>query len=152
MATPILLLTAKGETDARIAGLEAGADDYLVKPFEMDELAARVRALGRRKQTAPRRQHALGQLTLDIEPLQLSHNGSPLDIPKRELSVLAKLVEAEGRVVNKQALLDHLYGIGSETDEKVIEVYISRLRKRIQPFGASIRVNRGIGYSLVGDL
>lgn len=145
---PVILLTARTSTDDRVSGLDAGADDYLVKPFEMDELAARVRALGRRKRTTPKRLMKIGDLTLDLEALQLTNNDHPLDIPKRELGLLVCLAEAEGGVVSKQRLLDHLYGTGSETDEKVIEVYVSRLRKRIHPFGVSIKVNRGIGYAL----
>lgn len=146
---PVILLTAQSSTHDRVAGLDAGADDYLVKPFEMDELAARVRAVGRRKQAALNRFVAIGQLSLEIESLQLLFEGTALDIPKRELSVLACLANANGRVVGKQTLLDHVYGVGSETDEKVIEVYVSRLRKRLLPYGTSIRVSRGIGYSLV---
>ena len=74
-----------------------------------------------------------------------------LDIPRRELTVLAALVDARGRTVSKRALLDQVYGAGSETDEKVIEVYVSRLRKRLGPYGVTIRVHRGIGYSVEGD-
>ncbi|MDJ0627741.1 MAG: response regulator transcription factor [Rhodobacter sp.] len=145
---PVILLTARSSTADRVAGLDAGADDYLVKPFAMDELAARVRALARRKDVAPRRMLALGALQLDYEALQLSDAEGPLDVPRRELSVLAALALAKGATVSKDRLLDHVYGIGSETDEKVIEVYVSRLRKRLAPYGINIRVHRGIGYSL----
>ncbi|MDJ0824605.1 MAG: response regulator transcription factor [Rhodobacter sp.] len=145
---PVILLTARSGTEDRITGLDAGADDYLGKPFAMDELAARVRALGRRKHTPPRRSLDLGSLRLDLESLQLSKDGAALDIPRRELTVLASLAEAGGRAVSKQALLDQVYGTGSETDEKVIEVYVSRLRKRLARHGVRIRVSRGIGYAL----
>ncbi len=148
---PVILLTARTSTEDRVAGLDAGADDYLAKPFAMDELAARVRAVGRRKAKAPRRIVDLGRLKLDLEALQLLDGERALDIPRRELTVLAALVEASGRAVSKKALLDQVYGTGSETDEKVIEVYVSRLRKRLRAHGIAIRVNRGIGYSLAVD-
>ena len=146
---PVILLTARTSTRDRVLGLDAGADDYLVKPFEMDELAARVRAVARRKGVAPKRVIDLGPLTLDIETPQLLHGETSVDVPRRELSVLVALAEAAGGSVSKEKLLDKVYGAGSETDDKVVEVYISRLRKRLSAFGVSIRVNRGIGYALV---
>ncbi|MEM7718076.1 MAG: response regulator transcription factor [Pseudomonadota bacterium] len=146
---PVILLTARGATQDRVHGLDAGADDYLVKPFSMDELVARIRALGRRKTVAPRRSFAIGPLTLELEPLQLTSADTPLDVPRRELTVLAGLAEANGAPVSKDHLLDRVYGVGSETDEKVIEVYVSRLRKRLSPHGVNIRVIRGIGYALL---
>lgn len=146
---PVILLTARSTTQDRVAGLDAGADDYLVKPFEMDELAARIRALSRRKDIAPRRRIDIGQLTLDLESPQLLANGTAIEVPRRELSVLVALAEARGTPVSKETLLDKTYGAGSGTDEKVVEVYISRLRKRLSEYNVSIRVHRGIGYALV---
>ena len=145
---PVILLTARAGTSDRVAGLDAGADDYLVKPFEMDELSARVRALARRRAVPPRTSIKLGPLVLDPGALRLSRNEETIDLPRRELALLVALAEAAGRPVPKGALLDQLYGTGSETDERVIEVYVSRLRKRLAPHGLSIRVERGIGYSL----
>ncbi len=149
--TPVILLTARSRTEDRVIGLDAGADDYLVKPFEMDELAARVRALGRRGDVAPRRVAALGALELDLETFQLKAQTGPLDVPRQELKVLTALVNARGTVVPKSRLLDQVYGVGSETNETVIEVYVSRLRKRLKPHGVRIQVHRGIGYSLAVD-
>lgn len=146
---PVILLTARSTTQERVAGLDAGADDYLVKPFAMDELAARVRALARRKDVAPLRKVDLGPLTLDIETPQLLDRDEVIDVPRRELSVLVALAEAGGHPVSKTALLDKVYGIGSGTDDKVVEVYISRLRKRLAKHHISIRVHRGIGYALI---
>ncbi|MEM0946505.1 MAG: response regulator transcription factor [Pseudomonadota bacterium] len=146
---PVILLTARSSTEDRVIGLDAGADDYLVKPFAMDELAARVRALARRKEVAPRRTIAIGQLTLDIETPQLLGASGPLDVPRRELAFLVALSEAGGAPVSKDRLLDKVYGAGSGTDDKVVEVYVSRLRKRLSGAGVSIRVHRGIGYALV---
>ncbi len=145
---PVILLTARSTTQDRVDGLDAGADDYLIKPFAMDELAARVRALARRKAVAPRRSFAIGALTLELEPPRLLDEKTTLDVPRRELSVLVALAEAQGAAVRKEQLLAHVYGAGSETDEKVIEVYISRLRKRLARYDVRISVQRGIGYAL----
>ncbi|CTQ55977.1 Transcriptional regulatory protein tctD [Roseibium album] len=145
---PVILLTARSETQDRVLGLDAGADDYLVKPFEMEELAARIRALSRRRGTAPVQTIEVGPLNLDIGTLQLQEDGVALDFPRRELALLAALAKAHGRTVSKASLLDQLYGAGSETDDKVIEVYVSRLRKRLSPYDIHIQVHRGIGYSL----
>ncbi|MBW4709723.1 response regulator transcription factor [Roseobacter sp. YSTF-M11] len=148
---PVILLTARSTTQERVAGLDAGADDYLVKPFEMDELAARVRALARRKDVAPRRTVDLGQLTLDVEAPQLLHRGEAVEVPRRELSLLVALAQAGGTPVAKETLLDKVYGVGSGTDDKVVEVYVSRLRKRLARYDVSIRVHRGIGYALIAS-
>ncbi|MEO1551276.1 MAG: response regulator transcription factor [Pseudomonadota bacterium] len=147
-ARPVILLTARASTAERVAGLDAGADDYLVKPFAMDELSARVRALSRRQTERLEQDLALGPLRLNLERLHLSHEGTALDVPRRELTVLGALARAKGRPVGKDVLLDAVYGTGSETDEQVIEVYVSRLRKRLGAYGVRIRVTRGIGYSL----
>ncbi|MGC3939910.1 response regulator transcription factor [Roseobacter sp. EG26] len=146
---PVILLTARSATQDRVEGLDAGADDYLVKPFEMDELAARIRALARRKDVAPRRTIEIGSLTLDLETPQLLAGQELIDVPRRELSVLVALAEAGSMPVSKETLLDKTYGVGSGTDDKVVEVYVSRLRKRLSVFDVSIRVHRGIGYALV---
>lgn len=147
-ATPVLLLTARASTGDRVKGLDAGADDYLVKPFEMEELEARVRALARRRPDALRETEALGGLTFDHAARQLFSGEAPLDLPRRELAVFECLLENRGRIVSKTVLLDRVYGVGSETEEKVIEVYISRLRKRLAGFGVAIRTARGLGYML----
>lgn len=148
---PVILLTARSATEDRVQGLDAGADDYLVKPFAMEELSARIRALARRKDVAPRRTLKVGSLTLDLEPLELRSDDARLDVPRRELVLLAALAEARGAVLSKEQLLTHVYGTGSEADEKVIEVYVSRLRKRLAQHGVTIRVRRGIGYAVEAD-
>ncbi|MEO1195263.1 MAG: response regulator transcription factor [Pseudomonadota bacterium] len=147
-ARPVILLTARASTEDRVKGLDLGADDYLVKPFAMEELAARVRALGRRKPDRVRQTHDIGPLTLDLAGPSLSYGATMLDLPRREVLLLAALAEAGGSPVSKTSLLDQLYGAGSETDDKVIEVYVSRLRKRLSSHGITIRVIRGIGYAL----
>ncbi len=147
-ARPVILLTARSGTEDRVAGLDAGADDYLAKPFAMDELAARVRALSRRRAVPLQEALSIGPLALDVAALQLSKDGVQIEVPRRELTVLAALAQSNGRPVSKENLLDQVYGTGSETDEKVIEVYVSRLRRRLAPHGIRIQVARGIGYSL----
>ncbi len=148
---PVILLTAQSSTEDRVAGLDAGADDYLVKPFAMDELAARIRALARRKDVPPRRSLEVGPLTLDVETPQLFDDGVAVDVPRRELAILVALAEAGGKPVSKERLLGRVYGTGTDTGDKVIEVYVSRLRKRLADHGVTIRVNRGIGYALVAS-
>lgn len=145
---PVILLTARGETEDRVTGLDAGADDYLVKPFEMDELVARIRALSRRRQVSLRTTVTLGDLTLQMDPPQLFAATRTVDVPRRELTVLATLARSVGTAMSKTQLLDAVYGVGAEADEKVIEVYVSRLRKRLAPHGVRILVQRGIGYYL----
>ena len=145
---PVLILTAQAETEHRVQGLDAGADDYLVKPFEMEELVARVRALGRRSPRPLRRVLSLGAVQLDCDARQVSLGDEPVALPRREVSLLEKLLTAQGRSVSKQDILDHLYGAGADVEEAAVEVHISRLRKRLKPHGLSIRVQRGIGYSL----
>ena len=145
---PVVILTARGETAERIAGLDAGADDYLVKPFDMDELMARIRAAARRRGAGLSGPRRIGPLELDCEGLRLSRDGAALDLPRREIATLAALAEAEGRAVSKAAILDRVYGTGGDVDAKVVEVYVSRLRKRLAPHGIDIRVRSGIGYVL----
>ncbi|RMH52678.1 MAG: DNA-binding response regulator [Alphaproteobacteria bacterium] len=145
---PVILLTARDAVGDRVAGLDAGADDYLVKPFAMDELVARLRALARRRAVAPTRAVVLGPLTLELEPPVLRAPSGPLAVPRRELSLLATLAEAPGRPVPKERLLTRSWGTGADVTDKAVEVYVSRLRRRLAPFGVSIRTARGIGYVL----
>ena len=145
---PVLMLTAQSDTSDRILGLDSGADDYLVKPFEMEELSARIRALSRRKVQADRKEPSIGSLKFDITARMILGPDGPLAVPRREVSLFETLLAANGRTVSKQALLDHLYGTGTDVDEPVVEVYVSRLRKRLKPYGVEIRVQRGLGYAL----
>lgn len=143
---PVLMLTAKSDISDKIAGLDAGADDYLAKPFEMDELAARIRALNRRTQTGTMREDRIGTLTFDAAARQVFGPRGPLDLPRREVAIFEALLAAQGRTVSKQVLLDKVYGTGTAVEEQVVEVYVSRLRKRIQKYGLEIKVQRGLGY------
>ncbi len=146
--TPVILLTARGETKDRVTGLDAGADDYLVKPFDMEELDARIRALIRRK---PREEGALeqfGSLSFDKTGRRLLAEGQDLNLPRRELAAFECFFDRAGQIVPKAVLANHLYGVGSDIEEKVVEVYISRLRKRLAPHGVEFKVARGIGYMM----
>ena len=146
--TPVILLTARAETQDRVMGLDAGADDYLVKPFAMEELDARVRALVRRRPAMAATLQDAGPLQFDTAARQVLHEGEPLDIPRRELALFEALFGAQGRRLSKSALVDHLYGVGADVEESVVEVYISRLRKRLAPHGLRISAARGLGYML----
>ncbi len=143
---PVLLLTARSETQDKIKGLDTGADDYLSKPFEMEEFGARIRALSRRVSEQSKRVTSIGAVTFDLGARMVSGPDGPLDIPRREVALFERLLMAEGRIVSKQLLLDSLYGTGADVDEPVVEVYVSRLRKRLQPYGVEIIVKRGLGY------
>jgi two-component system OmpR family response regulator len=148
-ARPVILLTARADTDDRVRGLDAGADDYLIKPFEMAELEARVRALLRRRAVPQQHLRSIGALDYDASARQLFSDGVELDIPRRELSVFECLLLAEGRTVSKSLVLDHVYGVGADAEETVVEVYASRLRGRLKPYGIIIRTRRGLGYQML---
>ncbi len=150
--TPVILLTARGETDERVAGLDAGADDYLTKPFEMDELEARLRALARRKDLEYTARDSLGALVFDRNSRQLLNDGEPIDIPRREIATLECLLERRGRLVSKAQLTAHVYGTGADVEESAIEPHVSRLRRRLENYGVRIKTARGLGYMLDTDI
>ena len=143
---PVLLLTARSETQDKVAGLDAGADDYLSKPFEMSEFGARIRALSRRVTDFPVANTSIGAVTFDKTARMLSSQDGPIALPRREIALFERLLQSDGRTVSKQQLLDSLYGTGADVDEPVVEVYVSRLRKKLKPFGVQIIVKRGLGY------
>ena len=146
-ATPVLILTARNRTDERIAGLDAGADDYVGKPFELSEVEARLRALVRRSQGGKDRVE-IGRLTLDRSVLRFFINDVPLDLPAREFEVLWELASKPGRVVSKRLLSDKLSGFDDALGDNALEAFISRLRRKLQGSGATIRTLRGLGYLL----
>jgi two-component system OmpR family response regulator len=145
--TPVLVLTARGRLEERIAGLDAGADDYMGKPFDLAEVEARLRALVRRAHGTDDRVMQ-GDLLLDRNARRFYLHHQPWDLPAREFEVLWELMTPPGRVVSKRVLSDKL----SETDEALgdnaLEAFISRLRKKLLGSGAGIRTLRGIGYVL----
>jgi two-component system OmpR family response regulator len=146
--TPVILLTARGETSDRVTGLDSGADDYLVKPFEMDELEARIRAMSRRKDLDYGARETLGDIEFDRTARLVIAGGTPLDIPRRELAVFECLLERRGRIVSKTQLIDQVYGVGADVDETAVEPHVSRLRKRLAGHGVTIKTARGLGYML----
>jgi two-component system OmpR family response regulator len=146
--TPVLVLTARDTLDDRVKGLDLGADDYLTKPFELPELEARVRALIRRGQSGGASLLTHGPLTLDIAGRRASLDGVPLDLSARELGVLEVLMLRSGRVVSKDQLAEQLYNFDNDVGANAIEVYMHRLRKKLEPAGISIRTIRGLGYLL----
>lgn len=144
--TPVILLTAMGETKDRVAGLDAGADDYLVKPFEMEELNARIRALLRRKQPELPQARKLGPFFFDRAKRSLQVDGEDLQLPKKELATFECFFDRPNQIVAKSTLANHLYGVGADVEEKVVEVYVSRLRKRLSDYGVEFKTARGLGY------
>ncbi len=145
---PILILTARGSWQDKVVGLEAGADDYLVKPFEYAELAARVKALLRRSLKAASDVLTLGPLGIDFSAQSARLNGAPLDLTTYEYRVLELLVRERARVVSKQELSDYLYPHDEDRDSNVLEVLVGRLRRKLDPDGtlAPIETLRGRGY------
>lgn len=146
---PIILLSARTDTVDRVAGLDAGADDYLAKPFDMSELEARIRALARRRHREAVYTESIGALTLNTTTRSVTANKEEISLPRRELVLLEILLRSKNRPISKLSILEKLYGTGTDVDEKAVEVYISRLRKRLSPYSVSISVRRGIGYQLV---
>lgn len=148
---PVLILTARGKTSERVAGLDAGADDYMVKPFDMDEFVARLRALARRRpQVAPERE-TIGQLVYDRVQRAVLHEGRVIDLPRRELALFELLLDHRGRLIEKDRIADALYGTGAPVEGNAVELLISRLRRKIDGCGATIRTARGLGYMLDAD-
>ncbi|MES2402573.1 MAG: response regulator transcription factor [Pseudomonadota bacterium] len=148
--TPVLVLTARGRTEERIAGLDAGADDYLGKPFDLAEVEARLRALVRRVHGTDDRVEQ-GLLALDRKARRFFLEGQSWDLPAREFEVLWELMTPPGRVVSKRVLSDKLSETDGALGDNALEAFISRLRKKLTGSGVSIRTLRGLGYVLEED-
>jgi two-component system response regulator QseB len=141
---PVIILTARDAVGDRIAGLDAGADDYLVKPFDLDELAARIRAVARRRagRAAPRLRH--GEIELDPASRSVTLRGEPVSLSPREFALLAALLERPGVVLSRAQLEARLYGWGEEVESNTVEVYVHGLRRKLG--SGLIRNVRGVGY------
>jgi two-component system OmpR family response regulator len=145
---PVIVLTARDQVSDRIRGLQAGADDYLVKPFDLDEMLARIEAVRRRSE--PARQWRSGTLRVDVEGKRVQRQGEPINLTAMEWAVLSLLVQQAGRVVSRRRIDDELAALGlADAESNSLEVIVSRLRRKL---GASvIGTHRGLGYSLDGE-
>ena len=148
LRVPVLVLSARDSLDDRVKGLDLGADDYMTKPFDLPEFEARVRALLRRGQSHVTNVLRHGRLQLDLEARRVFHDGRPVDFSARELAVMELLMSRQGRVVTKEQMHDRLFGWGEDVGSNAIEVYVHRVRRKLEPFGIEIRTVRGMGYLL----
>jgi two-component system response regulator QseB len=148
LQTPVIVITARDDIGDRVGGLDAGADDYLVKPFHLDELAARLRALHRRAHGLAHRLIEVGPLRLDTMASEASYHATLLDLSRLEFVVLRVLAERAGRVVTRAALEQAMYGTGG-VESNALEVHIHALRRKLAP--EAIRTVRGLGYLLVRE-
>lgn len=145
-AVPVLILTARDAIADRVKGLDLGADDYLVKPFDLNELAARLRALIRRARGEPAPVMRIGALELDAAAHRVSFQGRPVELSPREFALLNELMWHAGRVLSREQLERQIYAWGEEVESNAIEVHIHHLRRKLQP--ELIRTIRGVGYLL----
>jgi two-component system, OmpR family, response regulator len=143
---PVLILTVRDLPEDRVTGLDLGADDYLTKPFNLGELEARVRALIRRSHASSSSGLVHGRLRLDMAGRRLYCDDQPLDLSARELAVIELLLLKEGKVVTKQQIVDHLYGWDDVSTSNAVEVFVYRLRRKLETSGVDIRTVRGMGY------
>ena len=145
---PVLMLTARGEVADRVHGLNLGADDYLAKPFELAELEARLKALLRRSVQGGEQQQRCGALVFDLGIRRFSLGDEPLNLTSREQAVLQALIARPGRVMSKEQLADQVFGLDEEASPDAIEIYVHRLRKKLEGRGVRIVTFRGLGYLL----
>jgi two-component system response regulator TctD len=147
-STPVIILTAQASLESRVAGLDQGADDYLAKPFEVSELEARIRALLRRGHGRKDPRLALGDLTFDSNARVFTLSAQALALTPREHAVLEKLLLEAGRTVPKQTLAQSVFGLDDAADPSAIEVYVHRVRKKLEGSNVHIATLRGLGYLL----
>ncbi|AOH85007.1 two-component system response regulator [Sphingomonas panacis] len=147
---PIIVISARGDVTDRVSGLDTGADDYLPKPFAMEEMLARVRAVRRRPASVSVQLVQLGNLAYDLANDEATVDGDRLNLPRRELLVLAALMRRRGRTVPRNALEDAVYGFDDEIQSNTLDSHVSRLRKRLSEAGGAVEIHaiRGVGYLL----
>ena len=147
---PVLILTAKSEIDDRVEGLDAGADDYLTKPFAMKELLARVRAMLRRRTENVDTRLTFGDLTLEIATCMLCCGEEKVRLTNKEFQMLEMLITADGGIISVERFMDKIWGYDSETEQNVVWVYVSYLRRKLTALGSTVAIeaHRNLGYSL----
>lgn len=147
---PVLILTAKSDIDDRVEGLDAGADDYLTKPFAMKELLARVRAMLRRRTESVDTSLSFGDITLTPSTCMLACNGREVRLTNKEFQMLEMLITADGGIISVDKFMDKIWGYDSETEQNVVWVYVSYLRRKLTGLGSSVAIeaHRNLGYSL----
>ena len=151
-ATPVIMLTAKAETDDKVAGLKSGADDYITKPFEMKEVLARIEAVLRRSdrgvQAEPARKLVFDKLTIDMDAFELTVDGKKMDIPPKEMELLYYLASSPNRVYTRNQLLDEVWGFDYFGDSRTVDVHIKRLREKLEGVSDkwSVKTVWGVGY------
>lgn len=143
---PVMILTARDTLEDRVAGLDLGADDYMTKPFDLPEFEARTRALIRRGHYSAAAAIVHGEVRFDTAARRLFHGETPIELSVRELAVAELLLTRQGRVVSKEQMIDALFGWGDEVGSNAIEVYVHRVRRKLEPLGVEIRTVRGMGY------
>lgn len=148
--TPVLILTAKGEVDDKILGLDSGADDYLTKPFAMGELLARIRALTRRKADFTPNLLTIGNLSLNRESFELSVGKESIRLGNKEFQMIEMLMSNPGRLISTEQFMERIWGYETEAEINVVWVYISYLRKKLNTLKANLEIKavRGVGYTL----
>ena len=146
--TPVLIISARVSVSDRVAGLDLGADDYLVKPFALDEFEARVRALLRRESKNKSEVVEFGDLHYNQITREFSLRGAEFDLSPRERAVLETLMQKKGDVISKESIANHIFSFDDLADASAIEIYIHRLRKKLTASNVSIATKRGLGYVL----
>ncbi|WP_426702314.1 response regulator [Rhodanobacter sp. Col0626] len=146
VTTPVMVMTARDGLDARIRGLDAGADDYLIKPFHLDELAARIRSLTRRAQGLAANRIEAGVLSLDLGTSEVSFRDASVELTKREFALLQILMERAGRLVRRESLENSLYGLDNMVGSSALEVLVHTLRRKLS--FDTIQTVRGFGYMI----
>jgi two-component system response regulator TctD len=146
--TPVIVLTARSQISDRVGALDQGADDYITKPFDFSELEARCRAVLRRRGGAAKNEIALGEAVFDPMAGTLRHGDQTLDLRNRELRLLEVFARAPGQILSKGQLLDRLFSMDADVTENAIEVYVGRLRRKLDGVGVRIETVRGLGYRM----
>lgn len=147
---PIIMLTAKAAETDKIAGLEIGADDYIVKPFSVKEVVARVRAVLRRSEKEVPPKYEDGRLTVDFEDMRVTSDGDDVKLTRKEFALLEHLIKNSGRVATRQQLLDNVWGYSYFGDTRTLDVHIRRLRQKMNDCGGCIETVVGVGYRFIG--